>query len=59
VLDEEWSVRYEADLRYFLRRNDLSSMISRFARNLLKAAATFPNGEDRLLEDRNKRTGLM
>jgi hypothetical protein len=45
-------VRKEFALRYSLKRNDSSSMISRSAQELPKLM-TFATGEDRLLVDRD------
>jgi hypothetical protein len=38
---KEWPVRKDLRLGYSLMRNDSSSMISRYARDLLKAVKTF------------------
>ena len=40
-LHEEWVAQREADVGYFLTRDDLSSMISRCALDFEKAAKTF------------------
>ena len=50
---KEQAVRKESGPGYSLKRNDLSSIVPRSARDLPKLIMTFPTGWDRLLDNRH------